>query len=75
MKTLLWITITATIYTTPMTVDYTADGYTYIIDNKGNEWVYEQELGGEEVTVMLDTHGTLEIEDDEIISIFPLTEL
>lgn len=75
MRTLLWITITATIYTTPMTVDYTADGCTYLIDNKGNEWVYEQELGGEEVTVMLDTHGTLEVEDDEIISIFPLTEL
>lgn len=75
MRTLLWITIATTIYTTPMTVDYTADGYTYLIDNQGYEWVYEQELGGEEVTVMLDNNGTIEVEDDTIILIQEVKEL
>ena len=52
-----------------MTIDYTADGCTYLIDNQGNEWVYEQELGGKEVTVLIDTNGTLDQDDDTIIDI------
>lgn len=75
MRTLLWITIATTIYTTPMTVDYTADGLTYLIDNQGYEWIYEQELGGEEVTVMLDNNGTIEVEDDKIVAVQETTEL
>lgn len=69
MRTLIWITITATLYTAPMTVEYTADGYSYLIDTRGNEWVYEQELGGEEVTVLLDNNGTPEPYDDIIVDI------
>ena len=69
MRTLLWITITTMLYTAPMTIDYTADGYTYLIDNYGYEWEYERELGGEDVIVFISTNGTLDQEDDEIIDI------
>lgn len=75
MRTLLWMSIALSIYTTPMTVDYTADGYTVLIDNEGGEWEYEEELPGEEVIVMLSNEGTPQIDDDTIIAIYPITEL
>lgn len=69
MRTLLWVTIAAAIYSTTMTVDYTADGETVLIDREGYEWIYEQEVGGEEVTVLLFNNGTSDQSDDIIIAV------
>lgn len=75
MRALLWISIALSIYTTPMTVDYTADGYTVLIDNEGGEWEYEEEIPGEEVIVILSNEGTPQTDDDTIIDICPIIEL
>ena len=71
----IWIAISLTIYTTTMTVDYTADGYSVLIDSEGGEWEYEEEVPGEEVTVILHNNGTPDIEDDVIIQVSPLIQL
>ena len=69
MKTLLWITTALTIYSTPMTVDYTADGYSVLIDDAGYEWEYGAEIPGERVYVLMSNNGTPDIEDDIIVAI------
>lgn len=63
------ILLTLIIYSAPMTVEYTADGLTYMVDNQGNEWIYEGEIENTEVEVILSDNGTPEIEDDIILAI------
>ena len=69
MRVLLGTIITILLYISPMTVEYTADGCSYLIDEDGDEWIYEQELNSEEVTVLLWTNGTSEKEDDIILEV------
>lgn len=63
------ILLTLVIYTTPMTVEYTADGLTHMVDNQGYEWIYEGEIENTEVEVILSDNGTPKIEDDIILVI------
>ena len=63
------ILLTLAIYVSPMTVEYTADGFTYMVDNQGYEWTYEGEIENTEVEVILSDNGTPEIEDDIILAI------
>ena len=63
------ILLTLIIYSAPMTVEYTADGLTYMVDNQGYEWIYEGEIENTEVEVILSDNGTPEIEDDIILAI------
>lgn len=65
----LWITVALMLYSAPMTVDYTEDGYTYLIDPEGYEWIYEGEIEAERVNVVISNEGTPYIEDDKIIGI------
>lgn len=75
MRTLIWIMMSAMLYTTPMTVDYTADGYTILVDEQGYEWDYERELGGERYLAVVNNNGTPEIEDDWIVELLPITDI
>ena len=75
MRTLLWITTALTLYSTPMTVDYTADGYSVLIDPAGYEWEYDTEISGDKVNVLISNNGTPDIEDDIIIAIEEVNEL
>ena len=52
-----------------MTVEYTTDGLTYMVDNQGNEWIYEGEIENTEVEVILSDNGTPDIKDDIILAI------
>ena len=61
------ILLTLAIYVSPMTVEYTADGLTYMVDNQGYGWIYEGEIENTEVEVILSDNGTPEIEDDIIL--------
>ena len=58
-----------TLYVAPMTVEYTADGCSYLIDEAGNEWIYESEIEGEHVNVLMDNNGTIDITDDIIVEV------
>lgn len=69
MVKLIWITVTAMIYSTTMTVDYTADGQSVLIDREGYEWIYDREVPGEKVNVMLYNNGTPDIDDDIIVAV------
>lgn len=71
----IWIAINIALYTTTMTVDYTADGYSVLIDSEGGEWEYESEIPGEEVIVLLHNNGTPQANDDVILEVYPIIHL
>jgi len=75
MKALLWITISLFIYSAPMTVEYTEDGITYLIDDEGYEWEYEGEIYTPRVNVLLSNEHTPDLSDDTIIAVEEVNEL